>query len=136
MLYFAYGSNLNKVQMQKRCPDSVPIAKVKLKEFKLVFNRVADIIENKGEVVEGAVYDVSVRDIRNLDAYEGYPRLYKKLNVLVQDNQGKTYEAFVYVMVTKGLASPAKHYFDIIAEGYGDWGLPIHKLNKARILEA
>ena len=41
MLYFAYGSNLNLGQMQNRCPDSVPVARVILKGYQLCFNRVA-----------------------------------------------------------------------------------------------
>lgn len=136
MLYFAYGSNLNKFQMERRCPDSIPIAKVRLRNYKLVFNRVADIIESNGDIVEGAIYDVSARDIRNLNVYEGYPRLYTKVDVIVEDDSGKIYKAFAYVMVEKGITPPNKHYFGIIAEGYRDWNLPTLTLNKARRIRA
>ncbi|WP_209702755.1 gamma-glutamylcyclotransferase family protein [Clostridium algifaecis] len=101
MLYFSYGSNLNLEQMAKRCPDCVPVVKVKLKGYKLVFNRVADIVEADAEVVYGAVYEVSPRDVKKLDIYEGYPRLYTKIFVRVKDDNGKVYEAFVYVMVNR-----------------------------------
>ncbi len=73
MYYFAYGSNLHRVQMQSRCPESVPVAKVKLAGYRLNFNRVADIVEDKNSEVWGAVYTVSPRDIESLDLYEGYP---------------------------------------------------------------
>ena len=132
MLYFAYGSNLNMVQMKGRCSDSHPVAKVKLKDYKLVFNRVADIIESKGDVVYGAIYEVSDKDIKCLDRYEGYPRLYTKINVTVEDEFGEIYDAFVYVMVLKVRMEPSESYFNIIKQGFGDWGISEKTLRKAK----
>ncbi|SKA84880.1 Uncharacterized conserved protein YtfP, gamma-glutamylcyclotransferase (GGCT)/AIG2-like family [Clostridium sp. USBA 49] len=133
MLYFAYGSNLNKVQMKKRCPDSVPIIKVKLKGYKLVFNTAADIIESADGVVYGAVYKVSDKDIKNLDIYEGYPRLYRKINVKAEDENGKIYEAFAYVMNKKGKGKPSDMYYSIIKKGFKDWNLPLESLKEAKL---
>lgn len=132
MLYFAYGSNLNMVQMKGRCSDSHPVAKVKLKDYKLVFNRVADIIESKSDTVYGAIYEVSDKDIKCLDRYEGYPRLYTKINVTVEDEFGEIYDAFVYVMVFKGKMEPSESYYNIIKQGFRDWNLPPQYLIKAR----
>ena len=132
MLYFCYGSNLCKIQLKKRCPDSVPVCKVKLKGYKLVFNRVADIVESEEDIVYGAIYEVSYRDIKNLDRYEGYPRLYTKVNVTAHDDFGEIYEAFVYVMVAKGKGEPDENYYNIIKQGFIDWELPIQSLIKAR----
>ena len=44
MLYFAYASNLSKEYMLSRCPESKAIKKVILRNYKLVFNELADII--------------------------------------------------------------------------------------------
>ena len=41
-LYAAYGSNLNKHQMLKRCPKSEPIGTIVLDKFRLTFKGVAD----------------------------------------------------------------------------------------------
>ena len=132
MFYFAYGSNLNKYQMKKRCPDSIEVEKVTLKDYKLAFNRVADIIESKGAEVQGAIYKVSSRDIKNLDAYEGYPYLYTKKEVIVKDTLGNEHKAFVYVMVVKGKGEPNSHYYETIVEGFDDWKLDLKLLKKAR----
>lgn len=132
MLYFAYGSNLNMVQMKKRCLDSIPISKVKLKGYRLVFNRVADIIESAGDIVEGAVYEVSVRDLKNLDIYEGYPRLYERINIEAIDDAGNVFKAFVYVMVNKGIGEPSEIYYNTIAQGFKDWGISKETLMKAK----
>jgi len=131
-LYFAYGSNLNIVQMKRRCPDSEIVSKVKLKGYKLTFNRVADIIETPRGIVHGAIYEVSDADIRNLDVYEGYPSLYKRIDVEVEDDVGKMYKAFVYVMVVKGLGSPSESYYNTIKQGFKDWKLPMQSLINAR----
>ena len=42
-LYFAYGSNLNVLQMAQRCPDSVGISPAVLSDYKLVERSYADI---------------------------------------------------------------------------------------------
>ena len=47
MLYLAYGSNLNKKQMSRRCPNATPVGSVILKGFKLEFRRVATIKHTK-----------------------------------------------------------------------------------------
>ena len=49
-LYAAYGSNLNKSQMKRRCPDSSPYVGIVLKNWRLVFKGVADI-EKKRKVI-------------------------------------------------------------------------------------
>ena len=133
MYYFAYGSNLHREQMQERCPDSEPVAKAKLEGYRLCFNRVADIVEDEGSMVWGAIYTVSQGDIKSLDRYEGYPRFYDKLDVEVEDDQGKVYLAFVYVMTSKGCQEPSDSYYRIIEEGYRDWGLALEPLQQALV---
>lgn len=124
MYYFAYGSNLNKEQMMSRCPDAIPVTKAKLKGYQLTFNRVADIVEEEQAITWGAIYTVSPEDIKKLDRYEGYPRLYDKMPVTVEDDQGRIHQAFAYVLAIKGLNEPSDGYYHIIKEGYRDWNLP------------
>jgi gamma-glutamylcyclotransferase (GGCT)/AIG2-like uncharacterized protein YtfP len=131
MYYFAYGSNLNKEQMMSRCPYAIPVARVKLHGYQLTFNRVADIVEEEQAITCGAIYTVSSEDIKKLDRYEGYPRLYNKMPVTVEDNLGNIYQAFAYVLTIKGLNEPSDGYYHIIEQGYRDWGLPQKPLREA-----
>lgn len=129
-LYFAYGSNLHKGQMKGRCPDSIPVGKAILFDYQLIFRGVADVIPCKGEAVTGAVYSVSADDKEALDVYEGYPRLYKRIWVPVLiEGKGMT-KAFVYVMNSGRVSPPARHYFNIIKQGYQHWGLCLASLYK------
>jgi gamma-glutamylcyclotransferase (GGCT)/AIG2-like uncharacterized protein YtfP len=110
MYYFAYGSNLNKEQMMSRCPYAIPVARVKLHGYQLTFNRVADIVEEEQAITWGAIYTVFPEDLKNLDRYEGYPKLYDKIPVVVEDDKGHSYQAFAYVLTIKGLNEPSDGY--------------------------
>ena len=81
MLYFAYGSNLNHIQMKRRCKESIFIKKINLKGFRLTFRsrfRAADIEKKKNSIVQGALFEISKNDEKKLDIYEDFPTLYKK----------------------------------------------------------
>jgi gamma-glutamylcyclotransferase (GGCT)/AIG2-like uncharacterized protein YtfP len=132
LLYFAYASNLSKDYMQSRCPDSIPIKKVALKNYKLVFNQLADILKSKGDMVLGALYVISKDEIQQLDKLEGYPDLYNRVIVEVEDEKGKLYDAIAYTMVDKNIEQPPEHYYNILVQGYEDWKLPTEHLEKAR----
>ncbi len=131
MYYFAYGSNLNKEQMMSRCPYAIPVARVKLYGYQLTFNRVADIVEEEQAITWGAIYTVFPEDLKNLDRYEGYPKLYDKIPVVVEDDKGHSYQAFAYVLTIKGLNEPSDGYYHIIKEGYRDWRIPQKPLREA-----
>lgn len=135
MLYFAYASNLSKEYMLSRCPEAIPIKKGVLKNYRLVFNQLADIVQNQGENVLGAIYVISKQDLEQLDKLEGYPDLYERIAVEVEDDKGNKYDAFAYTMVEKKLELPPEHYYQILLKGYKDWNLPIEHLEKARNIE-
>ncbi len=130
--YFAYGSNLNKKRMLERCPESKPKFPALLHNYKLVFvgysrqwhGGVASIKSFKGERVPGAVYELSERDLRRLDKYEGYPQDYDRIKIKVTSEDGDLIEAMTYVK--KGQleeAAPSREYLAVIRQGYRDWGI-------------
>ena len=132
MYYFAYGSNLSKKQMKERCPDSKPMFVVTLPNYKLVFagwfrqwrGGVASIQPFRGEKVLGAIYEVSERDLRRLDRYEGYPDNYKRVNVRVFDEDGNPVEAVTYIKAGQlEETQPSREYLSAIQQGYRDWGM-------------
>lgn len=133
MYYFAYGSNLSRKQMLKRCPDAKPKFRVTLPDHKLIFagrstkwqnGGVASIKPSKGEKVVGAIYEISTKCLKSLDICEGCPRVYKHKNVTVFTESGEPVEAITYVKVNQSDETPpAQEYLDIIQEGYKDWGI-------------
>ncbi len=130
MYYFAYGSNLNQRQILERCPDSKPKFIATLPNYKLVFvgwsrqwrGGVASIRPFRGEKVPGAIYEVSDRDLRRLDSYEGYPNNYNRLNITVFDEGGEPIKAITYIKSGQSEeAQPSKEYVALIQQGYRDW---------------
>jgi gamma-glutamylcyclotransferase (GGCT)/AIG2-like uncharacterized protein YtfP len=135
MLYFAYASNLSKKYMASRCPNALPLKKVILKNYKLTFNELADIVPFEGEDVVGALYLISKQELEKLDALEGYPDLYDRMVVELEDEFGNKYEALAYTMVEKSLQPPPDSYYKILVEGYSDWGIELERLEKAKNME-
>lgn len=122
--YIAYGSNLSVEQMAHRCPDAKVAGMAAIKDWKLVFRTHATIEPAKGRVVPVLIWEISEKDERNLDLYEGYPSYYYKqdMTVTMTDLDGKNPQeivAMVYIMSDgRPLQEPWKGYLDTLAEGY------------------
>ncbi len=132
MYYFTYGSNMNKKQMKERCPDSQPKFVATLPNYKLVFwgwarqwrGGVASIKSSRGDKVLGAIYEISERDLRLLDKYEGYPGNYNRLKITVFDEDGTKVEAITYIKAGQLEETTASaEYLAIMQQGYRDWGI-------------
>ena len=130
--YFAYGSNLNKKQMQERCPDSKPVTPATLPNYKLIFvgwsrvwqGGVASIRRVQGSKVPGAIYEISGKDLNRLYKYEGFPTDYNRIKVIVFDEDGTSMEAVTYIKTGQPEESPpSKEYASIIYRGYKEWGI-------------
>ena len=103
-MYFAYGSNINLVQMAYRCPAAQVVGPVVLEGYELLFrgnasgNGVATIKPKEGQQVHGLLWRITPGCERSLDLYEGYPHLYEKGAVAVRDNAGRQLTVMAYVM--------------------------------------
>ena len=53
-LYFAYGANTNTEAMAGRCPLAAPHGKMMLRDHRLMFRGVADVVPHEGRTVFGA----------------------------------------------------------------------------------
>ena len=81
LLYFAYGTNLNKKIFLKKYKNAKYLSKHILKDFELVFRskyRVPDIQRKKGSSVKGIIYEIDKITEKKLDRYEDFPKLYIK----------------------------------------------------------
>ena len=129
MLYFAYGSNLNRKQMKRRCKDSRYIKCHTLKNYKLSFRGnsygggvldggVADIEKKRNQEVLGAIYNISKSDEKKLDIYEDFPKLYIKKYFKFFGKK----VMFYYMPKKTKYVLPSKRYLNIIKQGYRDCG--------------
>ncbi len=100
-LYFAYGSNMDTVQMEYRCPGARKVGVARLNGFRFIINSrgVASVVEDARYLVKGILWEISDDDIESLDSYEGvaggfYHKAYMQV-VVIEKNTPVS--AFVYV---------------------------------------
>ena len=136
--YIAYGSNMNVEQMGWRCPDAEVIGTGELIGWKLTFRGngrcgVANIEPEAGSSVPVVLWNISPRDERNLDVYEGFPHLYIKEYVDVP-YKGRKVKGMAYIM-TGGhrISGPNGSYLSTIAEGYDHFGIDASNLLKIAV---
>lgn len=132
MLYFAYGSNMERVQMKRLCPKARFVAAAVLPDHELVFSGssrmwgggIANIRDVPGKKVEGVVWEISEAERKVLDEYEGYPDLYVSKEVQVLATSGKVLTAFAYVMANPSREMPpSKPYKRLLISGAEEHGL-------------
>jgi hypothetical protein len=132
MLYVAYGSNMNRRQMARRCPKARPLGGIWLEGWRLVMKRVADIEPDPHALTPAALWEITRACERALDAYEGFPHLYVKQRLAVALPNGRRADpralppgAMAYVMNgprQRDYGPASDGYLAAIAEGYREFG--------------
>ena len=136
MLYFAYGSNLNKYRFEERIGEHKIISKYLLKDYDLVFNTgqsiaYASIIKKKGAFVEGVVYEINSFQEHILDQYEGIKlRTYTKEYI---DYLGEPMLVYIGKLLTH--SNPSLWYLLIILQGCIDFELTKTKEKIENLIE-
>lgn len=135
--YIAYGSNLSEEQMKYRTPDAKIVGTAILYGWQLLFKVHATIEPNEKKNTPVLVWEISEKDERNLDRYEGYPSYYYKKNLQVETfpldgGEPLLLTAMVYIMADgRRLAEPFSSYYKVLEDGYKAFHFPIHILEQA-----
>jgi len=139
ILYFAYGSNLRKAQMERLCPGHVFLGPARLADHRLAFTLpdeewqggVADVLPSPGDEVWGALYRLEAHHLAALDAYEVFdPDGPEQANDYVRrlvkvSHGGAMREAWCYfVRAADGHVAPSERYRAALIEGAMERGLP------------
>jgi len=76
--YFAYGSNMLALRLQKRCPSAVFVATATAEGYAVNFSKLGGdvsgkgaLFEDQGSTAQGVVYEIAKSDLKSLDAAEG-----------------------------------------------------------------
>jgi cation transport regulator ChaC len=135
-LIFAYGSNMDLVQMRERCPNS-PLSPVvaEARGWKLCFPRRSDrrkggvgsVMQDKSASVWGVVFVVTQQDLERLDGFEGIPTgAYKREPINVFDRHGTAMKVWVYKAMPQesGDFKPHRDYIALYVRGATHFDLP------------
>lgn len=130
--YFAYGSNLDDVQLRQRCPGATLETVGTLQDFRLEFTvrsagwdaGAADVVEYPGGRVWGLVFDLTDEDLESLDRFEGYPEHYGRFVARIDTLDG-TLDSWVYSAERKhAFVAPSRRYIEIIRAAAVRHGFP------------
>jgi gamma-glutamylcyclotransferase (GGCT)/AIG2-like uncharacterized protein YtfP len=143
MFYFAYGSNLNWPQMQRRCPSARFVCVAHLPGYSFAIARhsrlrdcgTANIIPDPGGSVCGVVYEVSESDMEIMDRFEdGYTR---HIHAVIALNGKGPLEAVVYIAPREtAVPLPNAEYKRLMLEGARHWELPLDYCSMLEQIEA
>lgn len=132
MYYFAYGSNMNWQQMQRRCPSSRFVCIARLPDFQFGITRhsrlrdcgTANVFPAHGQEVWGIVYEVNDADLAILDTFEdGYRR--ETISLLPAEKGQPPLDAVVYVAeIEQNVPRPNAEYRRLMVDGARHWQLP------------
>ncbi len=115
--YFAYGSNMDALQMQERCPDAVLISVGMIQGWRFRINTrgVATIVPEEESVVYGIAWLLSRADEKTLDYYEEINiGLYRKTRIEVHVDAERRLGSLVYLAEDNVPATPRPGYLEAI----------------------
>jgi gamma-glutamylcyclotransferase (GGCT)/AIG2-like uncharacterized protein YtfP len=127
MLYFAYGSNMDRQAMQLRCPGSRPLGRARLARHKffIMGSGYASVKCDPRAEVHGVLYELALSDIPGLDRYEDIGRgLYTKVTQPVLRDAGSPVRALIYIGASQVEGKPAPAYLNAILAAAKDWSMP------------
>ncbi len=126
--YFAYGSNMQRKRLEDRVGKVVFIGKARLEDYELDFSKKskdgsgkANITEKVNSIVEGAIFQLSVDQLKMLDKFEGYPTHYLRQKIKVQRTKDdRIFSVHVYIAQSDHIQPnlrPTPTYLNYIIDG-------------------
>jgi hypothetical protein len=125
-LYFAYGSNMNRAAMRRRCPGADPVGPAELPGYRFFvgIDGWGSVKPSAGDMVHGVLWRLTPRDIAALHAYELlHQGLYDVRHLAVRSGAQRV-RAMIYLLRRRAPGKPRPGYVEMIAEAARSWNLP------------
>ena len=127
VLYFAYGSNMDLVQMGSRCERAATVSTAELRSHRFIINSrgVATVVSDRASTVHGLLWRITKEDERSLDRHEGVVQgIYRKAFMKVSVSGGRKVRALVYVATDSTPGESRPGYMEKIVSAAQECGLP------------
>jgi gamma-glutamylcyclotransferase (GGCT)/AIG2-like uncharacterized protein YtfP len=125
-LYFAYGSNMDRAAMRRRCPGARALGPATLQghRFFVGIDGWGSVKPERGDSVHGVLWRLTPRDLAALHAYELlHQGLYDVRHLPVRlGAQRRT--AMIYLLRRRKSGRPKPGYIEMIAAAARAWNLP------------
>jgi gamma-glutamylcyclotransferase (GGCT)/AIG2-like uncharacterized protein YtfP len=122
-LHFAFGSNMSRKLMGRRCPGARALGPARLDGWRYVItcDGYASLVRDPGARVHGVLWRLTPRDLAALNAYE--QRAYLRRIVPVRHGASRR-PALVYLAPERGGGTARPGYQELVVAAARDWGLP------------
>jgi hypothetical protein len=126
MLYFAYGSNMQRGAMRARCPGARAIGPAALEGYRFFVGLEGwgSVRPSKGDAVHGVLWRLTPRDMAALHAYEHLHRGLYDVRYLPARVGSRRLSAMIYLLRNRAPGGPRPGYTEMIAASAREWGLP------------
>jgi cation transport regulator ChaC len=125
-LYFAYGSNMHRAAMARRCPDARAIGPARLEGYRFFVGLEGwgSVRPSAGNRVHGVLWRLSPRDIAALHAYELLHKGLYDVRTLPVRREGRRVPAMIYLLRRRIEGQPRSGYVELCAAAARAWKLP------------
>jgi hypothetical protein len=125
MIYFAYGANMERGAMRRRCPGAQPLGLATLRGWRYVIvEGYGSVAPARGACVFGVLWRLTPRDLAALNAFESLDSgLYRRMRLTVEF-AGRRVRALAYVGRERGRRRPMPGYQERLVAAAQDWRLP------------
>jgi len=125
-LYFAYGSNMNRAAMHRRCPGATAVGTAVLGDhrFFVGVDGWGSIAPTPGDAVHGVLWRLTPRDIAALHAYELLHQGLYDVRHLPVRRGSHLVRAMIYLLRRRAIGMPRPGYVEMIAAAARSWKLP------------
>jgi gamma-glutamyl AIG2-like cyclotransferase len=125
-LHFAYGSNMSRALMRRRCPGAHAVGPARLDGWRFIISRdgYASVRPAPGAAVHGVLWRLLPRDLAALNAYESLDSGLYARRVLPVRIGARRQPALVYVAPGRGDGRPRPGYQELVVAAAREWNLP------------
>jgi hypothetical protein len=125
-LYFAYGSNMQRAAMQRRCPGAHAIGPAALEGYRFFvgIDGWGSVKPSPGATVHGVLWRLTPRDIAALHAYELLHKGLYDVRCLAVRSGTRRVSAMIYLLRRRAAGRPKPGYVEMIAAAARGWQLP------------
>ena len=134
-LYFAYGSNMQRAAMARRCPGAQAVGPAALEGYKFFvgIDGWGSVKPQGGECVHGVLWRLTPRHIAALHAYELLHQGLYDVRYLPVRVGAQRRRAMIYLLRRRAPGRPKSGYVEMIAAAARGWKLPeryIHSVER------
>jgi len=125
ILYFAYGANMERAAMHRRCPGALALGPALLRGWRyLIVNGYGSVAPAAGMGVFGVLWRLTPRDLAALNTFESLDSgLYRRVTLTVEIG-GQRARAVIYRGRRRGKRRPMPGYQERLVAAAEEWRLP------------